>query len=103
MIVESSPLTNTVRLSPWYLCDEMMRSSSVIVSLILSRCSANFGFAAARVAFPLPSKERPRIRNSFGTQGGVVGGVAKGELANVAKGQVPGAEDLSGLFKRKKP
>jgi len=32
MIVESSPLTNTVRLSPWYLCDEMMRSFRYRVS-----------------------------------------------------------------------
>lgn len=35
--------------------------------------------------------------------GGVVGGVAKGELANVAKGQVPGVEGLGGLLRRKKP
>ena len=35
--------------------------------------------------------------------GGVVGGVAKGELANVAKGQVPGADGLVGILRKKKP
>lgn len=35
--------------------------------------------------------------------GGVVGGVAKGELANLAKGQVPGVEGLGGLLRRKNP
>ena len=35
--------------------------------------------------------------------GGVVGGVAKGELANLAKGQVPGAEGLGGLLRGKRP
>jgi AsmA protein len=35
--------------------------------------------------------------------GGVVGGVAKGELANVAKGNVPGAEGLGGLLRKKRP
>jgi AsmA protein len=35
--------------------------------------------------------------------GGIVGGVAKGELANVVNGQVPGAEGLGGLLRRKKP
>jgi AsmA protein len=39
--------------------------------------------------------------------GGAVGGVAKGEIRNVAKGQVPGASNatqgVGGILKRKKP
>jgi AsmA protein len=39
--------------------------------------------------------------------GGVVGGLVKGEVGNVAKGQIPGAnsvtKDLGGVFRKKKP
>ena len=39
--------------------------------------------------------------------GGAVGGVAKGELTNVAKGEVPGAKNLTkgagGLLGKKRP